>query len=288
MRHELQRQDSFLQDIRRFFAQRDIVEVHTVCLGSHTVVDPYIDSIACQDHGFLQTSPEYAMKKLLAQGSGDIFQIAHAFRNDPVTLWHRREFLMLEWYRMHWGYKDLLKEVMDLLYPLCPGLVQNISIKEQLYKRGYDVTSPMQWINIAHDLGFSGHFDHPVDALDFIIQSVVYDTTQQAQVWTIYEDFPIAMASHAWCDASPERFEIYYGAIEIANGCREETRYEILKERMELNKRHGRIRHKDIDIDEQFIKNSSTLGLVSGVAVGLDRIYSAKYAYQKMVSMTQS
>jgi Truncated, possibly inactive, lysyl-tRNA synthetase (class II) len=108
--------------LRQFFAEREVLEVETPILSQAGVTDVHLASIQAQRHvmgklgtHYLQTSPEFAMKRLLASGSGPIYQICKVFRDDEHGRKHNSEFSMLEWYRPGFSLKDLMFEVTDLL-----------------------------------------------------------------------------------------------------------------------------------------------------------------------------
>lgn len=290
MRHDLVLQDAFLTEIRTFLKQRSLLEVHTACLRSSTVPDANIASVlACGTYskGYLQTSPEYAMKQLLASGSGDIFQIAHAFRDDAKSQWHRCEFLMLEWYRQHWDDTTLLEEVRALLLNIHAAAWYEVSICYALEKMGWLRAEPASWLVLAQTYGLQGLDYHPLDALDFLVQTCVYHAGKQHDHWIVYKDFPSEIPGYARCDGRVQRrFEVYYGSLEIANGCWEENQYHVLKKNLELQVAHAM--HKTGEtmmIDEAFLKNASSLSCVSGVAIGLDRLYSLHRHKSSLCSM---
>jgi len=111
-----------LRQIREFFLARNVLEVETPILGHACGTDPHLDFLLVyydlgykQEQLFLQTSPEFAMKRLLCAGSGSIFQIAKAFRNGESGRFHNPEFTMLEWYRVDYNLADLMQEVVELL-----------------------------------------------------------------------------------------------------------------------------------------------------------------------------
>ena len=113
-----------LSTIRDFFAQRDVLEVDTPVLSHGTVTDEHLDGFCTEFHYdesgkpttlYLQTSPEYAMKRLLCAQSGAIYQIGKAFRHEGEGRWHNPEFTMLEWYRPHFTHVELMEEVDALL-----------------------------------------------------------------------------------------------------------------------------------------------------------------------------
>lgn len=122
MRERVVRRGRFLADIRAFFAARGVSEVDTPHWRDYGVSDTRLVSVAVAAGGFLQTSPEYAMKRLLAAGSGDIYQLAHVFRGEEAGRRHLREFMMLEWYRLGFDHWQLMGEVAELVRTLLPDV----------------------------------------------------------------------------------------------------------------------------------------------------------------------
>ena len=117
--------------IRAFFAARDVVEVQTPVLGPATVTDPDIESIAVPGYGFLQTSPEYQMKRLLSAGAPSIYQLGPVFRHEERGRLHNPEFTMLEWYRLGFDDQQLMQEVAELVaVVLGPGNVQTVTYQQ--------------------------------------------------------------------------------------------------------------------------------------------------------------
>ena len=110
--------------IRNFFAERNVIEVETPVLNLYGVTDPNIDCLMSNVNGddlFLHSSPEYAMKRMLAYYKKDMFQICKVFRNEETGRFHHPEFTMLEWYRLNWSYTELIKEVDELIKTLLAG-----------------------------------------------------------------------------------------------------------------------------------------------------------------------
>ena len=117
----LRRRAAILAAIRGFFAARGVLEVETPALSTAGAPDPALESVVAQVASlgprpqYLHTSPEFAMKRLLAAGSGDIYQICRVFRDDELGRWHQPEFTLLEWYRVGWDEQRLMDEVEALI-----------------------------------------------------------------------------------------------------------------------------------------------------------------------------
>ncbi|MFT6834829.1 MAG: lysyl-tRNA synthetase class 2, partial [Francisellaceae bacterium] len=122
----LKKRAAYIEKIRAFFKERNVLEVETPLLSKYAVTDPYVNAIsATNQYGkkYLQTSPEYFMKRLLAAGTGSIYQICKAFRDDPIGAKHNPEFTMLEWYQEGYDHFVLMEEIYDLIKTLQPDLV---------------------------------------------------------------------------------------------------------------------------------------------------------------------
>ena len=134
MREWVTRRSAFLADIRAFFAARGVLEVDTPLWRECGVTDAQLVSVAVAEGGFLQTSPEFAMKRLLSCGAGDIYQLAHVFRGEEAGRRHLREFMMLEWYRLGFDHWQLMEEVADLVRVLLP---QAGAVRHTPYRRTF-------------------------------------------------------------------------------------------------------------------------------------------------------
>ncbi|MGQ0586253.1 MAG: amino acid--tRNA ligase-related protein, partial [Gammaproteobacteria bacterium] len=124
-----------LARIRTFFAARAVLEVDTPVLSAHATVDFHIDSLRTVDGRWLQTSPEFAMKRLLAAGSGPIWQLCHVFRAGDLGRHHNPEFLMLEWYRPGFGHHALMDEIVALLTTL--GVAAAGTVERMTYRQAW-------------------------------------------------------------------------------------------------------------------------------------------------------
>ncbi len=111
----LRRRSELLRTVRDFFHRRGVIEVHTPLLGAATVSEPAVESIQVPGYGYLQTSPEYYLKRLLAAGAPSVYQLGPVFRAGEAGRHHNPEFVMLEWYRLGFTDRELMAEVADLV-----------------------------------------------------------------------------------------------------------------------------------------------------------------------------
>lgn len=228
---------ALLAALRAFFASREVLEVETPILSRAGTVDPAIDSFATTDGRWLQTSPEFAMKRLLAAGSGPIYQVAKVFRVDEAGRFHNPEFTMLEWYRPGFDHHALMDEVESLLAAL--GIAGTAPLERLSYREAFiryaaidpfaaslsqlraacealpggapeapagDATIQRDWycdLLMSHRVGPRLGVDQPVFLLDF-------PASQAALARIRHDDPPVA-----------ERFELFWRGIELANGFHE-------------------------------------------------------------------
>ena len=281
--------------IRNFFIARGLLEVDTPLLCHATVTDLHLHSFQTtyqnDDHSpkeilYLQTSPEYAMKRLLAAGSGPIFQICKAFRNSGESgRLHNPEFTMLEWYRPDFDHHDLMDEMNDLLQEILNvGPAERLSYEEIFIK--YLAINPHSCTadelkNKAQQHGIKEipNFDskNKDNWLFLLISHVIEPQLGQTVPIFIY-DFPTSQAALAKIrqDNPPvaERFEVYYKGIELANGFHELTNAEEQAKRfaqdLVLRKNSN---HPSVPID-QYLLAALSYGLpdCAGVALGIDRL----------------
>ncbi|MDG2071322.1 MAG: EF-P lysine aminoacylase EpmA [Pseudomonadales bacterium] len=287
--HEtLVRRATLLRDVRDFFAERNILEVTTPTLGSAGVSDAHIENITVplpNSTGYLQTSPEYAMKRLLAGGSGAIYQIAPAYRGGESGRRHSIEFTMLEWYRPGLSLLALIAEVQQLLDESTDGMPQcPIVSYRQLFEEHCGVNphqaSVATLFQIIQDHAInadhlSDEQDNAVGYLDLLF-SVLVEPKLDAVVVT---EFPACQAALAKTgldtagDMVAQRFEFFLDGLELANG------YDELDEEAEIRSRfasNNKIRQQRgtevIPIDERAVIAMSKMPPCVGVALGLDRL----------------
>lgn len=285
-----------LADIRRFFADRQVLEVETPLLCGATGTDPQLHFFHSQldfppqtRDLFLQTSPEFAMKRLLAAGSGSIYQICKAFRNGEAGRYHNPEFTILEWYRVGFDMKQLMTEVGELLLSLFsvvrPGLVVECSSYREVFNArtgldplvfdlsGYRAFAAARGAFEANELCGG---DHSL-WLDFIFSLYVQPALIGERVHLIH-GYPAIQSSLARIDANDvrlsQRFEVFVDGVELGNGFFELTDADEQERRFDreiaYRSSHGLPR---VNKDLRFL-TALREGLpdCSGVALGLDRL----------------
>lgn len=292
-----QKRAAVLQQIRQFFAERQVIEVETPALSQGTVTDVYLDAFTCKynfladspaDQSadlYLQTSPEFHMKRLLACGYGCIFQIAKAFRHEESGRNHNPEFTMLEWYRIGFDQFDLMHEVAGLLQLVLGGSKAVFTSYQDIFINTVSVdplaTTFAELVGVLNKHGKSADWivemNDPDLLLQFIFTEIIEPTIGIDQPQFIY-DFPIAQASLAKRSSDDprvaQRFECYYRGIELVNGFNELTdaTEQVIRFEEDNRKRTEQgLAVKPIDVN--FIAAlSHGLPQCSGVALGIDRL----------------
>ncbi|QBG35985.1 elongation factor P--(R)-beta-lysine ligase [Litorilituus sediminis] len=291
-----QKRAQILQQIRQFFADRHVIEVETPVLSVGTVTDVHLDAFECRysflhqsaeqdaDILYLQTSPEFHMKRLLASGYGCIYQIAKAFRHEASGSFHNPEFTMLEWYRLGFDHFALMDEVAALLMSIlgCEKPKQYTYQQLFLTELAIDPLTATKEELIAvikrHDKMSDWLAQEDIDTLlQFTFSELIEDKIGQQQPCFVY-NFPASQASLAKIcpdDARvAQRFECYFKGIELANGFHELTdATQQISRFNQDNKLRDIIGKPQKNIDQHFI-NALSAGLpeCSGVALGIDRL----------------
>ncbi|QOL26024.1 elongation factor P--(R)-beta-lysine ligase [Thalassotalea sp. LPB0316] len=289
---DAQKRADIIMRVRGFFHDKGVIEVETPLLSAGTVTDVYLDAFST-DYQFpvgkkplyLQTSPEFAMKRLLASGYHSIYQVCKAFRDEPSGRHHNPEFTMLEWYRINFDHFALMAEVDALLQLILSTQAANqISYQEAFLKHtGIDPLS----CTTEHLVSFLVKNNK---AADWLIKVPDFDTLLQFIFCEFVEvnigkerpcfvyDFPVSQASLAKRSEIDSRvahrFECYYRGIELANGFNELTDVNIQRQRFnEDNAKREQLNLAPRPIDNLFIDAlSSGLPSCSGVALGIDRL----------------
>ena len=282
-----------LAEIRRFFADRGILEVETPAMSQATVTDIHLVTFQTHFVGpgaaqgldlWLMTSPEYHMKRLLAAGSGPIYQMGRSFRNEEAGRYHNPEFTMLEWYRPHYDMYRLMNEVDDLLQQVLECQPAESLSYQQAFIRHLEVdplsADKAQLREAAAKLG-EGDLANAEEDRDTLLQLLfmlgVEPKIGQEKPAFIYH-FPATQAALAEISTEDhrvaERFEVYFKGIELANGFRELTDAREQRQRFEQDNRRRAAR----GLPQQPIDNNLLAALehglpaCSGVALGVDRL----------------
>lgn len=279
---------SMYRTIRDYFTQQDVLEVETPLLCQHSVTDPHIDSLPSNNR-WLQTSPEYAMKRLLCAGSGDIFQISKAFRADEAGHQHNPEFSMLEWYRLNFDHHQLMDDVERLVQTIL-GLSRFLRVSYQscwlsltnIDPLNTDIDTLRAYANLQQLIFVEGHEPQSIDDWLMAIMGLHIEPLLATQGPTFIYDFPASQSALAQLDPNnpkvAQRFELYINGIELANGFHELADAAQQKERFSTNNLQRRALYKpSMDIDPYFIAAlQHGLPNCSGVALGLDRLLMLK------------
>ena len=294
-----------LRNIRQFFYDRNFCEVQTPVLSADTIVDDYLEPLAITEKSlpnnhhntrkyYLQTSPEFAMKRLLAAGLDPIFQITPVFRAGDRGQFHNVEFTMLEWYRIGDNYQtgmfllaELVRFLLDTLEAEMSGTTLSGEIGYHTYRDVFESevglnphTATVQELkavcdarNILYPESNWAHFTD--DWLDLLFAAAVQPTLESAIVY----DFPrsqahLAKIRHDGQYAVSERFELFLKGLEIASG------YHEIQDAVELRRRFQTNRDRRVAAGQSWLPVNSRLLTVmdlgfpqcSGTALGIDRL----------------
>ena len=290
--------------IRQFFAERDVLEVETPVLSQAGVTDVHLASVQALRHvggkqrtHYLQTSPEFAMKRLLASGSGAIYQICKVFRDDEHGRKHNSEFTMLEWYRPELSLKDLMLELTDLLNVVLAQRFGEVRPTIYSYKHAFmdrlDI-NPLQAtlqqlkdaarrVGLNIDLG-----DDRLAYIDLLFSHIVepslgFDTP------VFLTDFPPEMASLAKVKTDEDseqvaaRFELYIEGLELANAYDELIDADVLRSRFEAdNAEREKLGLHVMPLDEFLLAALPNMTECSGIALGIDRLLMVAQSQMKL------
>lgn len=282
------------RQIRQFFIERDVLEVETPILSQAGVTDVHLASVQAQRHvhgkkqtHYLQTSPEFAMKRLLASSSGAIYQICKVFRDDEHGRKHNSEFTMLEWYRPQFSLKDLMLEVTDLLNVVLAERFGEVRPTLLSYKHAFidrldlnplqatlqQLKDAAQRVGLNLDLG-----DDRLAYIDLLFSHMVepslgFDTP------VFLTDFPPELASLAKTKLDEDgelvaaRFELYIEGLELANAYDELIDAEVLRSRFQAdNAEREKLGLYVMPIDEYLLAALPNMSECAGIALGVDRL----------------
>lgn len=282
----LRQRAQIMSAIRNFFQSRGYLEVETPVMAQFGVTDVYLSNIKATFRGkayCLQTSPEYHMKRLLAAGSGAIFQLARVFRDDELGRWHNPEFTLLEWYQLGIDHHALMDEMDALLQTVLgtPPLVRKTY--QHVFQAACDIDPLNSSIDelktclMRFDLAnvFSPNEQDRDQYLFLLMSHVVEPFLAQEPAPVAVFDFPESQAALAKVsNGAAERFEIYYKGVELANGFHELTEPELQAQRFKQDRTIRQQRGLEDSLADEYLLQALEHGLpaCSGVALGVDRL----------------
>lgn len=282
--------------IRAFFAERDVLEVETPILSAAGNTEPNIDSFHTRFSGhvdagsaqrWLRTSPEYPLKRLLAAGVGDCYELGRVFRNGEAGGRHNPEFTLLEWYRVGWDHHRLIEETAALVRAAL-GLVQRTATLRVIDYRGlYQQALEIDPFDASLEQLQAPLADIRIDAdgltrddwLDLLMTHCIQPGFDD-DTMTVVHDWPASQAALARVRPGrpplAERFELYLGAVELANGYHELNDAAEQRARFERDLATRRTRGDVLPpLDEPLLAALPGLPGCAGVAVGVDRLLMA-------------
>jgi len=290
----LQQRARLLQSIRAFFSAQKILEVDTPVLSRAAITDPHLQSFSTQflsQKYYLQTSPEFFMKRLLANGSGDIYQLCKVFRDDEMGRHHNAEFMLLEWYRLGFDHHQLMQEMARLVENL---FQQHSQISWQVadkisYQQAFIQTLSIDPLSATakdlHHTALKNHIECPQGMaienkdmwLDWLMMQAIAPAFKIDRLTFLY-DYPASQAALARLSQQDNRiahrFEMFWGELELANGFWELQDATEQRKRFEAENKQRQQQGLDMMPMDENLLASLAAGLpdCAGVALGIDRL----------------
>jgi lysyl-tRNA synthetase class 2 len=282
--------------MRRFFAERSVLEVETPLLGQGIGTDPQLEFFTTeyslpplQQTLFLQTSPEFAMKRLLAAGSGSIYQICKAFRNGESGRFHNPEFTMLEWYRVNFNLPQLMDEVADLIMVLFNGRKPLQATQRLAYQDIFISFTGLDPLVFSYQdycaFALNNRLPEAVDIcgldhaiwLDFIFSHKIQPHLGENALCMVY-GYPACQSSLARINEHnsliTDRVELFIDGIELGNGFYELADAQEQGRRFDEEIAIRQQRKLPVTVKDERLIAALKTGLpeCSGIAIGLDRL----------------
>ncbi len=279
----LEKRALLLQQLRAFFLARGILEVDVPALGDATVTDVHLHPLRVDGVGFLQTSPEYYLKRLLAAGAGSIFYLGKAYRWEESGRRHRPEFTMLEWYSLGFDDRQLMEQVEDLFGLVAPS----VSIRRRAYGELFQTelgicphgaSLPQLLTVIDRHLELHSPLTDRSACLDLLFSHCLEPRLKPGI--TLVYDYPREQCALARLAEDEQgrtvarRFEVYWNGVELANGYWELTSAAEQRQRFLTDQQRRREMGLPVpELDERFLAAlAHGLPNCAGVALGVDRL----------------
>jgi len=283
--------------VRRFFAERDVLEIETPILSAAGNTDPNIESFTTRFSGhvdagaplrWLRTSSEFPQKRLLAAGISDCYELGRVFRNGEAGRRHNPEFTMLEWYRVGWDHRRLIDETVELVRAALALVGKSAEVQKYTYRELFRTAlnldpfaaSDAELQAALGDVQIDAHGLWRDDWLDLLLTHRIQPTFPVDRI-TVISDYPATQCALAKirADDSPvaERFELYVGAQELANGYHELT--DATEQRARFERDNARRRQRgliEVPIDARLLAAlEQGMPDCAGVALGVERLLMA-------------
>jgi len=283
--------------VRRFFAERDVLEIETPILSAAGNTDPNIESFTTRFSGhvdagaplrWLRTSSEFPQKRLLAAGIGDCYELGRVFRNGEAGRRHNPEFTMLEWYRVGWDHRRLIDETVELVRAALALVGKSAEVQKYTYRELFRTALNLDPFAAGDaelqaalgDVQIDAHGLWRDDWLDLLLTHRIQPTFPADRI-TVISDYPATQCALAKirADDSPvaERFELYVGAQELANGYHELT--DAAEQRARFERDNARRRERgliEVPIDARLLAAlEQGMPDCAGVALGVERLLMA-------------
>lgn len=279
--------------IRAFFAERNVLEVETPILSAAGNTDPNIESFSTAFSGhvdagartrWLRTSPEYPLKRLLAAGVGDCYELGRVFRNGEAGGRHNPEFSMLEWYRVGWDHRRLMGEAIALVEAALAMTGARAEVWIEGYRQlfidelGIDPAhAPIEQLQLAlEEFNINPDGLTRDDWLDLLITHRLQPSFPANRI-TVIHDYPASQCALAKVRPGDpplaERFELYLGRYELANGYHELNDAAEQRRRFERDNEVRRSRGQPlVPMDENLLETLDAMPDCAGVALGIERL----------------
>ena len=277
-RAHLELRAQVLQCARLFFSERGFLEVQTPLLAFELAPEPHIEPIPADERGFLSTSPELFMKRLLAAGYEKIFQISPAFRKGERGRRHHPEFTLLEWYRTGVDYGALQQDCRELITALCRGAGRDRGWFYQ--KRWLEVGEGWQVLTVRAAFRKFAGWDPGLESDDTLFDTDLVEKVEPHLGFPrpcILKDYPANQAALARLKPDDpsvaERFELYWAGIELANGFSELTDAREQRRRFDaVLETRSQLGYAPYPLPEVFLDSMEHLTRCAGIAFGIDRL----------------
>ncbi len=276
--------------VRAFFEERRVMEVDCPILSQRASCNAHIElieGVALGKRVFLHSSPEHGMKRLIAAGVGDIYQLSHVFRDEEAGERHNPEFMMCEWYRMGFSFEEMIEETAEFIYLFLEDELKDFHYETLSYKEAFrrycDIDPALVTLQELQkklqELGISYPEGSSCEELIYLCFCLFVEPNLGFDTLTAITDFPVteaALANVRFKDGSwvAMRFEFYYKGFELTNGYHELLDHLEQKKRFDMeNEKRLILGKKYQPVDEKFL-SALEKGMPDccGVAVGVDRL----------------